>query len=137
MIPRLHGVGRLGADPKSYTTKNGKALAKVSIAFSEKTGQNDETVWLEAAAFGGTADFLTGHFKKGDSIEVIGRLHENRWNDRDGNAHAKLTLILERIGFVCPKNSGAKTKQKSQDKQRSEQQNPTPQVDVDDDEIPF
>jgi single-strand DNA-binding protein len=38
-----------------------------------------------------------GH--KGRSVRVVGRLKQERWNDTDGKARAKIAIIAEHVEF--------------------------------------
>ena len=39
-------------------------------------------------------------------VRVVGRLHQNRWEDKSGRKHSKVVLIAEHIEYVPGKNGG-------------------------------
>ena len=59
--------GRLGADPVTRETKNGKGMVTASIAVSLPTRESDEVQWFQLLAFGRTAEAL-GRHAKGDAL---------------------------------------------------------------------
>ncbi len=131
MIPKIHGVGRLGKDVELRYSKDGKAVAKTSLAFSEQ----EEVLWLELVAFGKMAEMINQYFKKGDRIEVEGKININEWLDKNNNKRKNIQLIVERVGFI-EKAGAAKTPTKPQPKQKPVQKE-IPEIDIEDDDIPF
>jgi len=128
MIPKIHGVGRLGKDVELRYSKDGKAVAKTSLAFSDQ----EEVLWLELVAFGKMAEMINQYFKKGDRIEVEGKININEWMGKNGQKYKEVQLIVERVGFI-EKAGAAK---KPQPKQKPVQKE-IPEIDIEDDEIPF
>ena len=131
MIPRFQGVGRIGADPRVMQTKAGSLVASIDVVFSEHYNGEEQTVWIKCTAFGKTAEFVSNYFKKGDRIELLCKLNYEQYVDKHGNVRSKVTAIIEKVGFVDSKS------QKQQQPTKKRRQAPAPQIDVDDDEIPF
>lgn len=131
MIPKIHGVGRIGQDIQLQYSKDGKAFAKFGVAFSE----NEDVVWLTAIAFGKAAENIHQFFKKGDRIELEGRVNINSWVNQKGCTNREMQIIVERFGFIENKSDKSNTKKKKKDK--PDDRPPAPALDIDDDEIPF
>ena len=94
-------VGRLTADAKTATTKDGRNVVNFTIAQNErfKVKGNDEvkqvTSYYNCAYWMGTG--IATHLKKGMLIEAAGRVGVNAWQGADGNAKASLTLHVQYI----------------------------------------
>lgn len=75
-------VGRLGKDPVLFSTKNGKSLARFSVATARRTKITDEngesygkeTLWHEVVAWGQVAENCNRYLKKGSGVFVNGEL---------------------------------------------------------------
>ena len=91
-----------------------KTYTKISIA-TTRSYKNDkgeyETDWFNAVAFGGTAEFISKYFSKGDMILTEGNIQNNDYIDKDGNEHHSYSFIINRVEF-CGK-SVEKTSDKS------------------------
>ena len=83
-------VGNLGKDPEVKAFPNGGKIASFSIATTDKcndkhTGERKEkTEWHNIVTQKGTAEFAATYLKKGDSVQVIGKLRTRKWTDRNG-----------------------------------------------------
>ena len=73
-------VGNLGKDPEVSYTQSGTAVAKFSIATSEKwtdkgTGEKkDKTEWHRITAFGKLGEICGEYLAKGKQVYIEGRL---------------------------------------------------------------
>lgn len=99
------------------TTKN---YTKISIA-TTRSYKNDkgeyETDWFNAVAFGGTADFISQYFSKGDMILAEGNIQNNDYIDKEGIEHHSFSFIINTVEFCgksveksTGKNNGYKNK---------------------------
>ena len=80
-------LGRLGADPQSYTSKSGKAFCRFSIATNymrkSETGEKEPlTTWHKVKVFGKTAEHCQTYLKKGSAAVVEGYLSQSKYNRR-------------------------------------------------------
>ena len=79
---------------------------KISIA-TTRSYKNDngeyETDWFNAVAFGGTADFISKYFSKGDMILTEGNIQNNDYIDKDGINHHSYSFIINTVEF-CGKS---------------------------------
>lgn len=98
-------MGRVGSDPEVRRTQNGKAIANLSLATSEKwndktTGEKKEkTEWHRVVVFGGLADVVDKYVKKGDMLYFEGKIQTREWTDKD-NAKRYSTEIIVDMGGV-------------------------------------
>ena len=79
---------------------------KISIA-TTRSYKNDkgeyETDWFNAVAFGGTADFISKYFSKGDMILAEGNIQNNDYIDKEGIEHHSYSFIINTVEF-CGKS---------------------------------
>ena len=86
--------------------ESGKTYTKISIATtrSYKNDKGDyETDWFNAVAFGGTADFISKYFSKGDMILTEGNIQNNDYIDKEGIEHHSYSFIINSVEF-CGKS---------------------------------
>jgi single-strand DNA-binding protein len=89
--------GRIGGDPVSRTTRNGKPMATVSIAVDAgRPGEDSITEWVGLIAFGAVAELLAQHVK-GDLISAMGSLTRSTFTGRDGQERSSWSLGAEVI----------------------------------------
>ena len=92
--------GRLTASPDLRYTPSGVALAKFTLAVQDdfKNAQGErETNFIDCTAWKGTAEFVAQHSGKGLRLMVVGRLKQEKWQDKDGNNRSKLTVTAEKV----------------------------------------
>ena len=100
--------------------ENEKTYTKISIA-TTRSYKNDkgeyETDWFNAVAFGGTADFISKYFSKGDMILAEGNIQNNNYINKDGTQHHSYSFIINSVEFC------GKSVEKSSDKNNSYKNN--------------
>ena len=82
-------LGNLGKDPEVKYTQSGMAVARFSLATTERAKDkdgnwNDKTEWHNVVAFGRTAEVAGEYLKKGRSVYIEGRLQTRKYTDKDG-----------------------------------------------------
>ena len=86
--------------------ESGNTYTKISIA-TTRSYKNDngeyETDWFNAVAFGGTADFISKYFSKGDMILAEGNIQNNDYIDKEGIEHHSYSFIINTVEF-CGKS---------------------------------
>ena len=112
-------AGNLTRDPELRDTKGGTKVAGLAIAMNrrwkDKEGnQKEETTFQDITAFGTQAETICKFLKKGDPILVEGRIHTDKWNDKDGNPREKKIIHLEKFSFF---NTGKKQEEQKSVKQ--------------------
>ena len=95
--------GNLARDPALSYTPEGTPVCTLVVA-SNRTykvaGERTEEVsFIEATTWGKLATVCDEHLKKGRGIRVVGRIKQERWEDPDGNARAKVVIVAEHIEF--------------------------------------
>lgn len=95
-------IGRLGSDPKSSLTSEGKPLSNFSIANIRKWKSKSEehkskTEWFNIVAWGNLAEFCNKNLKIGNQVYIEGRIHSENWKDETGNAKSKTEIVASKM----------------------------------------
>ena len=82
-------IGHLGMNPEVKALKDGKKLAKMSIATNEtyknaKGEKVTETQWHNLVAWGKTAGVIEKYLTKGSEVAVEGKLINRNYTDKEG-----------------------------------------------------
>lgn len=87
MFNQIQLIGRVGKDPETFTTKNGK-LVKFSFAVSEKFKregeQVEETEWFTVIVSERSAETCEKYVQKGDLLFVQGKFRSRKYEDKEG-----------------------------------------------------
>lgn len=95
---KVNLIGNLGKDVDIIETKNGKKLARFSIAtndaYKDKEGERQtDTQWHRITAWGKTAEMMALLLKKGNEVAIEGRLAYGSYQDKDGNTKYTTDII--------------------------------------------
>lgn len=104
-------LGNLGRDVELRYTPQGKAVANINIATTEKrrdnTGEyNDVTTWFRVTLWAKQAETAAKYLKKGSQVYLEGRLTTEEWTDRDGNTRTTLCVNGSDMQFVSGTGNG-------------------------------
>lgn len=134
-------IGNVGADPDIITTNNGKIIAKLVIATSEKwtdknTGEKQEmTEWHRVTVFSeGLAKVVRNYIQKGSKVLIEGKIVTEKYTDKDGVEKYSTKIIVDGFnGKILMLGSGQKQSPVEEQSTHETQQELSPI----DDEIPF
>lgn len=73
-------------------------LVNFSVAINSKYKDTMETAFINCVAWYKDAEILAENFKKGNEIVVIGRLQNEKWQDKDGNERTRDKVVVSRFG---------------------------------------
>ena len=91
--------GRLVADP--MVKKVGETtICDFTIAVSDGFGDKKSSSFFECQSFNKTADTIKQYFKKGSNIFVEGRLKQDKWTSKEGDARSKVVVKVDGFSFV-------------------------------------
>ena len=90
--------GHLGRDPETRELDGGKTMARMSIGVNVGFGERKQTLWVNAVAFGRTAETIGRFCKKGAYVEVSGELRPNEW-EKDGVKNRSFELAINQFNF--------------------------------------
>ena len=140
MINKAIIVGNLGRDPEVSYTPSGTAVAKFSIATSEKwkdknTGEMQErTEWHRITAFGRLGEICGEYLSKGRQVYIEGRIQTTSW-EKDGITRYSTEIIAFEMKMLGTKGSGD-TNSPSGPSTTPEYKGP-PGPEIEEDDIPF
>jgi single-strand DNA-binding protein len=142
-------IGRLTRDPEIRTTPTGKNVASFAVATSynwtDQQGQKKEqTEFHNIVAWGKLADIIGQYLKKGGQVYLEGRLQTRSWDDKTSGQKKYRTEIVADNMIMLARASGASTASSSSAPAASqgplEQPEPKselPDIQIDNDDIPF
>lgn len=92
-------VGNVGKDPEFKMTPSGVAVAKFTIATTDrskdKAGQwQDVTDWHNIVTFNRTAEVARDYVKKGSKLYVEGKIQTRSYDDKESGQKKYFTEIL-------------------------------------------
>ena len=161
MYNRIILVGNLTRDPELRYMPNGGAVCSTGIATNRKFKKQDgstgeEVCFVDITFFGRTAEVANQYLKRGKKILVEGRLKLDQWTDQNGGKRSKHSVVVDSMQMLDSKNSNSGDNSYTQNnpstgsygnKQESykqpnsqsdvQQSENIPDIDIDEDEIPF
>ncbi len=151
-------VGNLTRDVEVRYSQGGAAIGKVGIATSHKwksqTGeQKEEVMFIDLTFFGRTAEIANQYLHKGSKVLIDGRLVLEQWTAQDGTKRSKHSITVESMKMLDSKGDnagggynggqqGGGYSQPAPSQAPAPQSEPAPahqvpEIDIDEDEIPF
>jgi len=109
MYNKIIIAGNLTRDPDLRYSAKGTAVCKIGIASNQKIAGKDETLFVDATAFGKTAENINNFLKKGRKILIEGRLVFETWTDKNGQKRSKHSVIIETFRFLDGKGQNQTT----------------------------
>jgi single-strand DNA-binding protein len=92
---------RIGTDIEQRQAQGGTVLASFRFVTTEKIKGEEHTTWMDAVAFGKTAEMLVQYFGKGKTLILMGVIREDKWQDREtGQSRSKHKLYVNGFDFV-------------------------------------
>lgn len=138
---RVTLIGNLGADPEVRFSAGGVAVAKLSVACTEKVKGHggdweDRTEWVRLVCFGKTAENAGQYLEKGRQVYADGRLQTSEWKDKDGNRRWTTEVICNELLFLGGGDKSAPP-QKTQQQKKSTSSSAAEEPVLRDEDIPF
>ena len=92
-------LGNLGKDPEVKYTQSGMAVARFSLATTERAKDKDgnwqdKTEWHNVVAFGRTAEVAGEYLKKGRTVYIEGAIRTSSWDDKESGQKKYRTEII-------------------------------------------
>lgn len=98
-------IGNLGKDPEVRYLENGKAVANVTLATTERYkdregNQIENTEWHDLEMWDGLAKVAEQYLQKGKSIYVEGRIKTDSWQDEQGNKKYRTRIRVQNMTML-------------------------------------
>ncbi|MCF6783840.1 single-stranded DNA-binding protein [Stutzerimonas stutzeri] len=154
-------IGNVGGDPETRYMPNGNAVTNITLATTDswkdkQTGQLQErTEWHRVVLFGKVAEIAGEYLRKGSQCYIEGRLQTREW-EKDGVKRYTTEIVVDMGGTMqllggrggssddSPRQSQPRPQREPQQAARPQQsqpkpaaQQPAPDYDSFDDDIPF
>ncbi len=100
-MPALNNVqliGRLGKDPETRFTPNGKKVCHFTFAVSRRN--SDEADWFLVEAWERLGEVCQQYLAKGRLVYIGGRLQTDRWNDDKGETHYRTKVVARQMQML-------------------------------------
>ncbi|MFV0480700.1 MAG: single-stranded DNA-binding protein [Campylobacteraceae bacterium] len=163
MFNKVILAGNLTRDPELRYLPSGSAICSTGIAtnrrFKKTDGSSGEEVcFIDITFFGRTAEIANQYLKKGSKVLVEGRLKLDTWNDQSGQKRSKHSITVDTLQMLDTRSGtstnedasygddsysggssyqGASSSNTNSAKPAPKQNNNIPEIDIDEDEIPF
>lgn len=108
MYNKIILAGNLTRDIEVRYTQSGAAIGNTAIAttrkFKSQTGeQKEEVLFVDITFFGRTAEVANQYLRKGSKILVDGRLKLDQWTAQDGSKRSKHSVTVESMTMLGSK----------------------------------
>jgi single-strand DNA-binding protein len=137
----------LTRDVELRYSPSGLAIGKVGIAtnrrFKSANGeQRDETMFIDLTFFGRTAEIANQYLKKGSKVLVEGRLVLEQWTASDGTKRSRHSVTVESMQMIDTrsqemKDSSFTSNTKPTQPSPQKEDISIPEIDINEDDIPF
>jgi len=109
-LNRVQLIGRLGKNPESKFTPNGKKVAHFSLAVSnrwkDKSGETKEsTEWVNIEAWGRLGEVCQEYLKKGSLVFLEGRLKTDKYEEK-GETRYFTKVVTQLVQFLSDNRAG-------------------------------
>jgi single-strand DNA-binding protein len=95
--------GNLTRDPVLASTPKGTPVCNFSVAtnryFKVDDEPQEEVSFFDVEAWSRLAERCGDELKKGRGVRVVGRLKQDRWQDKEGNPRARTKIVAEHVEF--------------------------------------
>lgn len=98
-VNQFNVVGRLGVDPELSYTPSGTPKCVISVATDVGYGENKDTTWVRATAWGRSAETIEKYFAKGKLIFLTGEIRTYKY-EKKGQTHYGWGLDVKSWSFI-------------------------------------
>ena len=108
MLNKVILMGRLTRDPELKYTPSNVAVCSFTIAVDRrhvKPGEQRQADFINIVTWRNTAEFVSGHFSKGQMINVVGSLQTRQRETPDGSKRYATEVIVDEANFCGDKKN--------------------------------
>lgn len=119
-------TGNLCKDVELKYTGNNKSVVENTLAVqkgNKNADGNYDVDFIDFVCFEKKADYLSQFAKKGNKIEITGKLRADNWKDKEGNSRSRTYVVADTLKILA-----------SKPKEEKEKTNP---FEITDDDYPF
>lgn len=101
-------IGNLGRDPEIAHTASGLMIANFGLATTSQWKSEQEkkelTEWHKIVIYGKLAEIAKSYLKKGSKVYIEGRIHYNKWEDKEtGKLKYSTEIVCEALQLLDKK----------------------------------
>lgn len=133
-------TGNLCKDLELTYTKNNKSVLENTLAVTKGIKNDDgsyDVDFINFVCFEKKADYLKNYAKKGDKIEVTGKLRTDNWKDAEGKSHSKVYVVADSLKILSTKNKTEEKAEEIPEQNLNIKTESQIQLDISDEELPF
>lgn len=104
--------GNVCKDVELITTQNDKKIVANTIAVvRDRKDANGNYVsdFIEFVCYENNAVFLNNYGKKGDKVEIVGKIKNDSWKDKDDNYRNRTYIVVDTIKITTKRPKENKT----------------------------
>jgi len=112
LVNRVTLVGRLTRDPEIVTSPKGLSIAKLRLATSTHSKDEDgarveDVQYHSLVAFGRLAEICQEYLTRGKLIYAEGKLRSHEWDGKDGLRRYTTEVIVDVMQMLSPRSEAA------------------------------
>ena len=101
--------GNLTRDPVLATTPKGTAVCNFSVASNRFYRSDDElqkeVSFFDVEVWSRLAERCAEELAKGRGVRVVGRLKQDRWQDKEEKPRSRVKIVAEHVEFRRPRQT--------------------------------
>ena len=101
--------GNLTRDPVLATTPKGTAVCNFSVASNRFYRSDDElqkeVSFFDVEVWSRLAERCGEELTKGRGVRVVGRLKQDRWQDKEDKPRSRVKIVAEHVEFRRPRST--------------------------------
>ena len=109
-VNRVILAGNLTRDPELRQVAGDHTVCHLGLGinrtWTDSSGQRqEEATFVEAEAWGRTAEVIEQYVHKGDPLLIEGRLKLDQWEDQEGARRSRLKVVIESAQFLSTRGA--------------------------------
>lgn len=102
VVNRVELSGYVGMDPEVRSLKNGSTVARFTLATNEdyRNGKGEFVKvvnWHRIVLWNKTAKIAENTVRKGSRVNLLGKIANRSFNDKDGNKRTYTEIVVDQI----------------------------------------
>ena len=107
-------TGNICKDVEIKYTKNNKGFVENTLGVAKEKKKEDgtkESDFIDFVAFEKKADYLGNYAKKGDKLEINGKLRVDTWKDENQESHRRTYVVGDAVKILTSRQKKKKNEE--------------------------
>ena len=139
-------IGIMTRDLELKYLPSGTPVGSFAIAVNQDYKKQDgtkveKTSFFDIKVIGKQSEIINQYFSKGSRIGITGELEQETWQDNQGQNKSRVVIKLEQFSFIDRKSNDNQGQNQSQGNYQKQENklltNEIPEIDLDDESVPF